>query len=476
MSKSETWDILRARIAREQTVLLSLIFVYVASGRMGLALSFSHPAASLVWPPAGIAVGALLVLGYRIWPVIFGSSALLYAITLGPVPVVLGLAAGNTAEAVLLAYLVNRYASGRHALQTPRNSLRFTGASALACATSASTINALSLVLSGTAEGTAYGSLWMAQAIGSFVSVLLITPIIIHYSQGGVKRWRPRQTVEGVTVLALVALTGLIVFFQFPVSLRSFPGELLCMPVLLWAAFRLGRRTASAALFMLAILAVAGTLYARGPFVRGTPFESLTIVQFFVGLSAIITLSLASLASEYRAAEEQLRELVVTDPLTGLPNYRRLLDVLGTEIERARQTDRPFAVVFFDMDGLKGVNDEFGHLAGSRAVCRMAETLRSACRATDTAARYGGDEFVAVLTDTDYEGARLVVRRTAELLESDTDHPRLSASAGIAVYPRDGGTPTTLLSAADRALYAAKAEKVTSRRRVVAMREWSDAS
>ena len=166
----------------------------------------------------------------------------------------------------------------------------------------------------------------------------------------------------------------------------------------------------------------------------------------------------------------------MTDPLTGLPNYRRLVEVLGTEISRANRSDRPFAVLFFDMDGLKRINDELGHLIGSRALCRFAETLRATCRVTDTAARYGGDEFVAVLPDTDEDGAKLVIRRLTDRLAEDNDKPELSMSAGVALYPRDGGTPTTLLSAADRALYSVKAEKALARRRgVVPIREWSNA-
>jgi diguanylate cyclase (GGDEF)-like protein len=157
----------------------------------------------------------------------------------------------------------------------------------------------------------------------------------------------------------------------------------------------------------------------------------------------------------------------VTDPLTGLANYRRLLEVLSMEIARADRHERRFAVLFFDMDGLKRINDELGHLTGSRAVCRLATTLSVALRTTDTAARYGGDEFVVVLSDTDYEGAALVVERTHERLAEDPGAPRLSVSAGIAVYPADGRTPTTLLSAADRALYAHKSEKAMARRRAV---------
>ena len=95
-------------------------------------------------------------------------------------------------------------------------------------------------------------------------------------------------------------------------------------------------------------------------------------------------------------------------------------------------------------------------------------------RATDTPARYGGDEFVAVLPDTDEEGARLVIKRVHERLAEDTDKPQLATSAGLAMYPRDGGTPTTLLAAADRVLYAAKTEKANARRRgVVPIRDWS---
>jgi diguanylate cyclase (GGDEF)-like protein len=215
-----------------------------------------------------------------------------------------------------------------------------------------------------------------------------------------------------------------------------------------------------------------GTLFYRGPFVRETPNESLMWLLIFMSVFGVMTMALAALASEYQVAETQLRALVVTDPLTGLPNYRRLVEVLQAEILRADRIERPFSVVFFDMDGLKQINDEFGHLAGSRAVCRLADTLRESCRATDTSARFGGDEFVVVLPDTDETGARHVVRRVSERLAKDNDKPQLSVSAGVAVYPRDGSTPATLLSSADRVLYKVKGEKSEGRTpEVVPVRE-----
>jgi diguanylate cyclase (GGDEF)-like protein len=476
MSKQGALEGLRLRLAREQTILVSFVAVYVLTGKLGLALPAWHPApgVSLVWLPAGLGFGAVVVLGYRLWPAILASSLLIYASTIGLVPTALSMAAGNTGEALLAAYLVNRYAGGRHALQTPRNSFRFSALALLVSASTSATGHAVSLVLGGLAGWTDYGAIWLTVSLGNLSSMLLIAPLLILHPRGSASRWHPQQIIEASLAAAAVVLVGLVVFYRVPLDLRGFPKELLCMPVLLWTAVRLGPRAAALALLGLVALAALGTLHGYGPFARATPFASLVMVELFAAMSAVMTLSLAALAAEYAVAEAQLREMVVTDPLTGLPNYRRLLEVLGMEIARSNRHDRPFAVVFFDMDGLKRINDELGHLIGSRAVCRFAETLQAVCRTTDTAARYGGDEFVAVLPDTDREGAELVVRRLGDRLVEDKAEPALAVSAGIAVYPQDGGTPTTLLSAADRALYSVKAAKATARRRnVVGLRELS---
>lgn len=476
VSASLFWRRFSAGVANDRAILAIFFITYVVAGFAGLRLGYGQAGATLVWAPSGVALGALLILGYGVWPVVSAAAATLAIVELGISPAVPALVVGHTIEAVLAAYLVNRYANGRHALQNPRNSFRFAGVVVLAATTTSAPINAMGLVATGAAMWTDYGRIYLAQSLGSVLGMLLVAPPIALFSQGAI-RWRASQIVEGAAAFVALTFTGFIGFFAFPIDLRGFPLELLCMPVLLWPAFRLGRRATAVGLLWLATIAIAGTLDGYGPFVRATPFASLTIVQLFLGTSAIMALSLAALASDYQVAEEQLRELVVTDPLTGLPNYRRLLEVLELEIERAKRHERQFAVVFYDMDDLKRINDEMGHLAGSRAVCRFAETLRATLRDTDTAARYGGDEFVAVLPDTEQEGAMLVVRRIVERLASDPDHPRLSVSAGVALYPRDGGTPTTLLSAADRALYANKAQKAQARRRnLVDLQRWTSAS
>jgi diguanylate cyclase (GGDEF)-like protein/PAS domain S-box-containing protein len=157
-----------------------------------------------------------------------------------------------------------------------------------------------------------------------------------------------------------------------------------------------------------------------------------------------------------RASEDHLRHLAATDALTGLANYRRLSEILESEIKRSERTARPFAVLLFDLNGMKRINDSHGHLAGNRALCRLADIFRASCRSIDTAARYGGDEFAIVLPESGHQEANAVGRRVCERLSSDNEEPLLSVSFGIAVYPEDGATVDALLQAADRALYDMK--------------------
>jgi len=161
--------------------------------------------------------------------------------------------------------------------------------------------------------------------------------------------------------------------------------------------------------------------------------------------------------TQQRKLEDHLRQQAAKDPLTGLANYRHLIEIVDGEIRRSERTTREFAIVFLDLDGLKQINDHFGHMVGSQALCRLADVLCNSSRDIDTAARFGGDEFAVVLPETGTVAANLVGRRILESLANDGREPKLSVSIGIAIYPKDGETVDTLLAAADAALYAMKA-------------------
>jgi diguanylate cyclase (GGDEF)-like protein/PAS domain S-box-containing protein len=162
--------------------------------------------------------------------------------------------------------------------------------------------------------------------------------------------------------------------------------------------------------------------------------------------------------TKQRQLEDHLRQQAARDPLTGLANYRHLAEVLGMEIKRSERTGREFALLLFDLDGLKQINDSHGHLIGSHALCRVADVL-SFCRDIDTAARYGGDEFAVVLPETGTEAANHAAQRICDSIANDGMEPALSVSIGVAVYPHDGESLETLLHAADVAMYSMKASK-----------------
>jgi diguanylate cyclase (GGDEF)-like protein len=145
--------------------------------------------------------------------------------------------------------------------------------------------------------------------------------------------------------------------------------------------------------------------------------------------------------------------------MTGLANHRRLFEVLHAEVARSKRTGREFSLLLLDLDGLKRINDQFGHTVGSRALCRLAQIVADCSRSVDTAARHGGDEFALVLPETGAAAAALVSQRICDLLGKDAEKPPLSVSVGVAGYPQDANTIGTLLYAADRALYAMKAKK-----------------
>jgi diguanylate cyclase (GGDEF)-like protein len=242
----------------------------------------------------------------------------------------------------------------------------------------------------------------------------------------------------------------------FPTPQQLLPGAIFLVS-LIWYRRRLQVEDSAfdRSIYIAAWLNVAAQLSAAesgrlldAPFVFA---EALTVLSYAIALGGALI--------DNARLFEQVRHLAVSDPLTGLANYRRLLDVLENETERTNRSGRSFSVLLLDLDGLKKINDNYGHLVGSHAICRLADVLRIHCRAIDTAARYGGDDFALVLPETQEEEAKRVANRIREVLANDDEQPPLSASIGISVYRGDGERIEKLLSEADRHLYEEKARR-----------------
>lgn len=171
-----------------------------------------------------------------------------------------------------------------------------------------------------------------------------------------------------------------------------------------------------------------------------------------------------AIALENALALQKSEALSVTDDLTRLSNSRYMNEVLRRETKRAMRSGRPLSMLFLDLDGFKQVNDNHGHLAGSKALVEAGAVIRACARETDVVARFGGDEFALILPDTGPEGAKAVASRIREkirantFLTSDGLSVRLTASIGVATLPDAAQTAEDLLRVADTAMYKVKYE------------------
>jgi diguanylate cyclase (GGDEF)-like protein len=307
---------------------------------------------------------------------------------------------------------------------------------------------------------------WWAGRI--ILGLLLVVALLVEHFLP--RSRRPRLEIAGA-LLTVVGLTYLITAAlrrlppeTSPHPLAFIPNPLQLLPAVLflvamvWFRRRLQIEGTAfdRALYSAAWMNVAAQLAAsQSERLLDSPFvlaQALTVASYAVALGGALL--------DNARLFEQVQHLAVSDPLTGLANYRRLLDVLESETERTNRNGRPFAVLLLDLDGLKKINDTYGHLVGSRALCRLADTLRIHCRAIDTAARYGGDEFALVLPESQELEAQLVAGRIREVLAADTETPLVSASIGISIYNGNGERIEKLLSEADQHLYAEKARRI----------------
>ena len=285
-----------------------LALAYFVAGKAGLRLAFLQPSASPVWPPAGIAVAALLVLGSRAWPAIFLGAFLVNATTAGNVVTSLAIASGNTLEALCAAWLLNRYASGTRVFERAQDVFKFALIGAGSTAISPS-IGLTSLALGGFADWENYGRVWVTWWLGDLTGYLVIAPLVLVWWIGPRREWNTKQKVEvGALLLLLLAVGGAVFGGWFVGFINNYPLAFLCGPIILWTAFRFGERETATGIFVLSGIALWGTLKHYGPFRLPTDNQSLLVLQSWAGVLTLTSMTLAAAMTERRRIEAELEQ------------------------------------------------------------------------------------------------------------------------------------------------------------------------
>jgi TolB-like protein/integral membrane sensor domain MASE1/class 3 adenylate cyclase/Tfp pilus assembly protein PilF len=299
-----------------------LAVIYFIAGKLGLMLASLHASASPVWPPAGIALAALLLLGYRAWPAIFIGAFLVNVMTPGNVATSFAIATGNTLEALVGAWLVNRFAGGTNVFNHVQGVFKFALAAGISAIISPA-FGVTSLGVASFAHWANYGAIWLTWWLGDVTGDLVFTPLVLLWSVASKRRWNKKEAAEvGALLLLLVVLSG-VVFGGWPaVSARNYPIVLICGPIVIWTAFRFTQRETATGIFILSAIAVWRTLHGFGPFVRETENQSLLAVQWWTAVLSITAMALSAAMAERRRVEEELQQQkVVVKSANGTKDY-----------------------------------------------------------------------------------------------------------------------------------------------------------
>ncbi|OGO20204.1 MAG: hypothetical protein A2Z14_10660 [Chloroflexi bacterium RBG_16_48_8] len=288
--------------------ILFLAFVYHLAARLGLRMAYVQINTSPVWPPTGIALAALLIFGYGMWPGVSLGVLLGSLLTGAPVNLAIGMAFGNTLEALAGAYLLKRFFNFHSAIDRIQDVIGLAIVSLFATTISA-TIGTATLTLTGLAGPEGLSAIWITWWIGDLLGALVIAPALLVWATPTPLHSELRRKGEGFVLLLLLVLVTWYVFSDRPsASIYHQALIYLIFPVIIWAALRFGQRGATTTVFLISGIAIWWTVQGIGPFSLQSINDSLVLLQTFTGVVSLTALILAATTLERFKAAEAVRQ------------------------------------------------------------------------------------------------------------------------------------------------------------------------
>jgi integral membrane sensor domain MASE1 len=297
----------------------------------------------------------VLLWGYRVFPAIFIAALAANATTAGSIETASSIAAGNTFEALVGGFLINRWSGGRDTFASPSGVFKF----ALVCLAVATPISATvgvaTLILAGHADPAKFWDIWLTWWLGDLAGAVVITPVIVLGAMSDAGSFRRRELLESAGVVLAAAAVGIFAFTPYVVKSANWdPLGFLAILPLLWAALRRGQRDTAIAALILSCFAILGTMAGGGPFVRSNLNDSFLLLLMFLISTSLPSLALSADVVQRRRAEDFLRrtqsdldikvqertaELAATNRTLQLEIEQRKIVEAALEQQRARQRD-----------------------------------------------------------------------------------------------------------------------------------------
>jgi signal transduction histidine kinase len=287
-----------------KVILIALVAgVYILAGKIGLRFASVHVSASPVWAPAGMAIAFLLMFGTSIWPAILAGSFLVNVTTAASPVTSASIAVGNTLEGVLGAWLLQRFAHGVHAFESPPDILKSALLAGLLSPAVSATIGVTSLFLNQPVSLEQFVVIWLTWWMGDATGILIVAPAILLWAQHPRIQWNRRQRLELGFLLLVLVVTCAVIFGPLMNTGHKYPLQFLLAPIMIWAAFHFGPRETATLTVLLAGWATYGTVNGRGPFAADSENEALLLGQAFLAVNSVMALALAAAVQEGKDIE-----------------------------------------------------------------------------------------------------------------------------------------------------------------------------
>ncbi len=286
-----------------KTILINacILVIYIFFGKQGLSYASINPSATPIWPPTGIAIASILIFGYRVVPAIFLGAFTVNLTTAGTVATSFGIGMGNMLEAIVASYLVNKFANGVHAFSTVLDIFKYVLLAAILSTTISANIGTITLLMGHLLEWQNFFPVWLTWWLGDVTGSLIIAPLILVWATSKRLHFFFRETIHGLLAFFILNLISWIIFSG------TLPYVYLSIPIAIWIAFWFGRRGASIATIFVASSAVTYTIHGIGPFANGhVTNQSFLLVQLFISILSITSLTFASLVHAIRKGESTL--------------------------------------------------------------------------------------------------------------------------------------------------------------------------
>jgi integral membrane sensor domain MASE1/serine phosphatase RsbU (regulator of sigma subunit) len=321
----EGWDRGKRAVYAAQVAVLA--GAYYGAAKLGLSLAFAAPSVTAIWAPTGIALAAVLLCGYRVWPGVALGALLANAWTGVPFYGVLGITVGNTLEALAGAYLLRELADFRPALDRVRDVLALALLGAGASTMVSATIGVTSLLVANEISSNDLGSVWRTWWLGDMGGDLVVAPALLVAATHWPFREAPGRALEAAALAAAVLGAAALVFSH------EIPLTFLLFPPLVWAALRFWQPGAVGAVLLIAGVAIPVTEGDNGPFAGLAPDDRLLLAQGFLGIASLTTLVLAAVITERRRAEQTAEYIAQTLQESLLPAHLPTIPGVETAVD-----------------------------------------------------------------------------------------------------------------------------------------------